>query len=391
MASALEYWVWLGMAFVCANSRTDDIIRSGDDISLLLRGDSSVRLTDSEKERLMSVKLDDAKRVAEDMEKRGITILTPEDEGYPERLRNIYEQPVVLYVDGNLGDIDNELAIAMVGARQYSNYGYAAANKISTELAQAGAVVVSGLAKGIDTVCHTAAVKCGMPTVAVLGCGIDTTYPAQNKTLRELIAKNGAVITEYAPGTPPIGRNFPVRNRIISGLSMGVVVVEAGEFSGSLITANLALEQGKDVFAVPNDIFSTEARGTFKLLRQGAIPVSCGLDVLDEYRFRFAKNLKLDALEDFSAKAPQKQETEKNLSLFVPPEVRDYKPLPVPEGLSEPAAKVCGALGKLPIHIEEIAEKLHMPAREVLTALTELEIIGAASACAGKRYRRSDG
>lgn len=387
MPSAIEYWVWLGMAFGSADAKTDEIIRSCDDLAHLLDGGCEVQLTNALRERLHSVKLDDAKRIVDNMEKCGIDILTPDDERYPDRLRNIFAQPVVLYVDGELGDIDTELTIAMVGAREYSNYGYAAANKIATELSSAGAIIVSGMAKGIDTVCHTAAVKCGMRTVAVLGCGIDKTYPMQNKTLRELISKNGAVVTEFAPGTPPLSRNFPVRNRIISGLSMGVVVVEAGEYSGSLITANVALEQGKDVFAVPNDIFTTEARGTFKLLRQGAIPVSCGMDVLEEYRFRFAKNLRLENLEN----AEDKQKLVYEKATLQQVQLPIKKPLPVPEGLSQQAAQVCGALGEVPVQMEEISEKLQMPIREVLTALTELEIIGIVSAQSGKRYRRIDG
>ena len=389
--SLLEHWVWLGMAFGSADARTDEIIHSGEDIAQIFSQDFPVKFTSKETARLHSIKLDDAKRIVENMEKSGITILTPDDERYPNRLRNIFAQPVVLYVDGELGDIDNELAIAMVGTRECSNYGYTVANKIGTELASAGAVIISGLAKGIDTVCHTAAVKCGRRTIAVLGCGVDATYPLQNKTLRELIAKNGAVISEFAPGTPPAGRNFPVRNHIISGLSMGVVVVEAGEYSGSLITANVALEQGKDVFAVPNDIFNTEAQGTFKLLRQGAIPVSCGMDILEEYRFRFENKIDLQSLEAVNVPTAKPAKYAKEAAPVILPPVKVKKPTPVPEGLSKQAAIVCALLGEIPMQIEEIAEKLQIPIKEVLTALTELEIIGEVSAHSGKRYRRVDG
>lgn len=389
MASAPEYWVWLGLAFGSGSGKTDEIIRRCGDLAALYENPALARLAPQEEERLRAVKLSDAKRVTQQMDARGIAVITPDDARYPDRLRNIYGRPVTLYVEGELGDLDNELAIAMVGTRRYSDYGYTAANKIGTELARAGAVIVSGLAKGIDTICHTAAVKCGQRTVAVLGCGIDQTYPPQNKTLRELIAKNGAVITEFAPGTPPRPQNFPIRNRIISGLAMGVVVVEAGLRSGSLITANIALEQGKDIFAVPNDIFNENARGTFHLLRQGAIPVSCGLDVLEEYRYRFAGTLQLEQLEPVRVPKTTSPPARLQTTLSEPP----VPPAPQksePEGLSENGRQVYALLTELPMQIEEIAEKLQKPVYEVLTGLTELEIIGLASAQSGKRYRRAE-
>ncbi|WP_312641980.1 DNA-processing protein DprA [Hydrogenoanaerobacterium sp.] len=397
MSSALEYWVWLGAAFGSGNGRTDEIIRRFESLEDFYStgGYREIsQITKAETERLLATKLDDAKRIAEQMHHRGITILTPDDVRYPTRLRNIYGMPCVLYVDGELGDIDNELTIAMVGTRRCSDYGYRAANKIGSELAQAGVVIVSGLASGIDTVCHTAAVKQDRRTIAVLGCGIDKTYPTQNKTLRELIAKNGAVVSEFAPGTTPYAGNFPIRNRIISGLSMGVVVVEAGERSGSLITAHVALDQGKDVFAVPNDIFNDSARGTFALLRQGAIPVSCGLDVLEEYRYRFAKSLSLERLQPVNEPQAIPQPAVIQTSLLEKPLKKQVQgaveraPKADPEGISSDALLVYHLLTDVPIQMEEISKKLQKSIHEVLTALTELEIMGLASAQSGKRYKR---
>lgn len=398
MSSALEYWVWLGMAFGSGNGRTDEIIRRFPNIEefYLSGGYREIsQITKGETERLVAAKLDDAKRIIEKMHKQGITIITPDDERYPNRLRNIYGMPCVLYVDGELGDLDNELAVAMVGTRRCSDYGYRAANKIASELAQAGSVIVSGLAAGIDTVCHTAALKQDRRTIAVLGCGIDKTYPLQNKTLRELIAKNGAVISEFVPDMAPYAGNFPIRNRIISGLSMGVVVVEAGERSGSLITAHVALDQGKDVFAVPNDIFNESARGTFSLLRQGAIPVSSGLDVLEEYRYRFAGTIKLEKLQSApntkNKISPAVVQTSlMNKAPLEEPEltVQERVPKPDPEGVTGDALLVYHLLTNVPMHTEEISIKLQKPINQVLTALTELEIMGLASAHSGKRYKR---
>lgn len=382
MLSAIEYWVWLGLAFGSGNGRTDEIIHRFESIEgFYCNGDYRAipRITKSEAQRLHGAKLDDAKRIVEQMYSMGVTILTPEDKRYPDRLKNIYGMPCVLYVDGDLGEIDNELAIAMVGTRRCTDYGHRAANKIGSDLAQAGVIIVSGLAAGIDTVCHTAAVKCGQKTIAVLGCGIDKTYPTQNKALRELISKNGAVVTEFAPGTTPYASNFPIRNRIISGLAMGVVVVEAGERSGSLITARMALEQGKDVFAVPNDIFNSSAGGTFALLRQGAIPVGSGLDVLEEYRYRFAHTITPDFVRPPEPQPPEQEQ----LSLAPPPEQAAD-----PDGVSEIALEVYHMMTSFPLHMEEISVKLQKPVYEVLTALTELEIMGLVRAQSGNRYKR---
>ncbi len=210
----------------------------------------------------------------------GVRIVTCGDDDYPARLRSIYDYPPVLYVKGALDPDD--VPVAVVGSRNASPYGRFVTERICREMALHGVTVVSGLARGIDTCAHRGALAGNGRTLAVLGCGIDVIYPPENEALHGAIVSRGAVITEFAFGTEPGRKNFPARNRIISGLSMGVLIVEAGERSGSLITARFALEQGRDVFAVPGSIDSPGARGTNKLIRQGAKLVERVEDILEE-------------------------------------------------------------------------------------------------------------
>ena len=193
-----------------------------------------------------------------------------QDADYPVRLRNIFEPPSLLYVKGQLPVIDEEVAVAMVGTRKASPYGVEAAEKIAYGLSRQGAVVISGAAAGVDSASHRGALRAGGKTIAVLGNGLDVVYPAENEWLYRDIAASGALISEYPPGTAAESWHFPVRNRIISGLSLATVVVEAPEKSGALITANTALEQGRDVFAVPGPIDAPMSRGCNRLIADGA-------------------------------------------------------------------------------------------------------------------------
>jgi DNA processing protein len=213
--------------------------------------------------------------------KEDIKILMYTDQDYPEQLRNIYDPPPALFVKGTLIGFDNCLAV--VGARKASDYGKSAAYKLSMELAVRGITIISGLARGIDSCAHQGCLDGEGTTAAVMGSGFKHVYPTQNKRLFEEICSNGCVISEYLPDMPPYAGNFPRRNRIISGISKGVIIVEAGEKSGSLITARLALEQGRDVFAVPGNIFSPSSQGTNSLIKDGAKPVTCVGDILEEY------------------------------------------------------------------------------------------------------------
>ena len=226
----------------------------------------------------------------------GVSVLTYDGERYPVSLRSLKDPPAVLYCLGELPDLNKRLCISMVGTRTMSEYGMRAAYKIAYEVASTGAVVVSGMALGIDGIASCAAIAAGGKTVAVLGCGIDRIYPASHKTLWEAIRRHGAIITEFAPTTEPRGANFPIRNRIISGLGQGTVVIDAALDSGSMITAKCAILQGRDIYAVPANIDSQNSSGTNSLIRDGAQAVLCGNDIIRNYMYLYRDRLNTVAL-----------------------------------------------------------------------------------------------
>lgn len=216
-----------------------------------------------------------------------IHVLTYQDAAYPNRLRNIPDPPMVLYYKGTLPEFDTVPTIGIVGTRRASVYGLTTGKQFGYQIAACGGLVVSGIAMGIDAMAMQGALTAGGSVVAVLGCGADIVYPPQNRALYADTERHGCLLTEYPPGTPPIGRHFPIRNRIISGLSCGVLVVEAPEGSGALITARRAADQGRDVFVVPANIDNPASAGSNQLLRDGASAVGTGWDVMEEYRFQF--------------------------------------------------------------------------------------------------------
>ena len=214
-------------------------------------------------------------------EKNGVKLVTWEDEEYPVNLKPIYDPPPLLYVMGSLMPQDS-IAVAMVGSRNPTTYGQSAAERISMGLSRNGVTVVSGLARGVDSLAHRGALAAGGRTIGVLGCGVDIIYPPENRDLFEQVAAQGAVISEFPMGTPPDSDHFPIRNRVISGLSLGVAVVEATLRSGSLITARFALDQGRDVYAVPGNVDSARSQGTNRLIKEGAKLVTRAEDILEE-------------------------------------------------------------------------------------------------------------
>lgn len=288
--------------------------------------------------------------LAYDWEKKGIKICCTDDTDYPKLLLNTFNVPTVLYYRGVLPKTDQ--LIAIVGARKASSYGKNIAQLLAAELAEAGVWVVSGAARGIDTAAHQGALSKGY-TIAVLGCGVDVAYPPENRKLLNHIAECGAVVSEYAPGTMAHPGHFPARNRIINGLSRGVVVVEAAEKSGALITADFALEEGRDVFAVPGSIFSVSSKGTHRLIKQGAKLVDSTEDILEEYNLIATK------------KEPQQLE-------FTPEEVKVYESLTY----------------DLPIGIEEIVMKTKLEAGMITYILLQFELRGLAVEHSGRRYLR---
>lgn len=280
-----------------------------------------------------------------------ITVLSCLDGEYPERLRHIADPPPLLYLAGRLDPADAH-AVAIVGSRRSTPQGRAVTEQLSRDLAQAGFTIVSGLARGIDAAAHRGALEAGGRTIAVLGCGIDRTYPPEHEKLRRDIEAQGAVLSELALGAPPHSYHFPRRNRIISGLSLGVVVTEAAMDSGSLITARLAGEQGREVFALPGSVRAGTSRGPHRLIKDGAKLVETAQDVIDELLPQLDEPMRRRLA------APQ------NLSI---------KPVPP---LSEDEARVIAALSADPLHIDELALRIQLGPASVSAALLSLEMKG---------------
>jgi len=330
----------------------------------------------------------------------GCGVLTPDDGEYPVRLRQLYNYPAVLYVRGSLAELDECLAIAMVGTRNATEYGIRAANHIAGGLAEKGAVIVSGLARGIDTASHTAALKAGGRTIAVLGCGIDIVYPPENARLEELIVRyGGAVVTEYPPGEQPLHYHFPARNRIISGLSNGIVVVEGTRRSGSLITANHAYTQNREVFAVPGSIFSPSSAGPNYLLSQHAKAVDSAESILEEYEFlirwepkRAEKIISPERPSSFEEsekngyndeRRPGKTDRSRREGKAAPAQQ------PLPGYLNEAQQKVYDALADGgTCTADYIAAQSGLPTSAVLSALTQMELFGLIKSHPGRRFSR---
>lgn len=317
--------------------------------------------------RLHSVSREDARRVYEKAIRLGFQVLTPWDAAYPSRLRNIEDFPVVLYVWGALPDIDNLISIAMVGTRNASNYGARAADMLASGITKAGALVVSGAALGVDSAAHKAALLAGGKTVAVLGCGLDTPYLISNLPLRREIAANGAVISEFPPGYPAGKSTFPIRNRIISGLCLGTVVIEAGIRSGSLVTAKHALRQGRDVFVVPGSILSPQFEGTNQLLRDGCKPVAEPYDILAEYEERYGAGLRIP---------------EPNAAASTPD-----PPFPPPQ-LTHDESYLYSILSNRPRPLDDLCAASGLPVSSVVSALTSLELKGGCELLPGGLYRK---
>ena len=300
------WWIWLaqkcGVASTDALSILDKLGSIRDvylaDYETYIENGISERLA----EKLSDKSLDEACDIIERCNKMGAGILCYSDEKYPKSLRSLKDPPIVLYYVGKLPDLNAALCIATVGTRKMSEYGMRSAYKIAYEIAYVGTVVVSGMALGIDAVCACAAIAAGGSTVAVLGCGIDDIYPKQHAKLRDAICEHGAIITEYPPSTEPRGFHFPVRNRIISGLSQGTVVIDADVQSGSMITAKTAILQGRDVYAVPCNIDS-EKSGTNLLIRDGAQAVVSGYDVIKNYVYSFGNALRANTIKDAEARS----------------------------------------------------------------------------------------
>lgn len=295
MVSNRKYWIWLSSLAKISPRRKNRLLKHFGDPALLWEaGENDLKASKLCTPAMISSILDEVPRKETDRHLENIykcnaEVVTIQDTCYPQLLKYIADPPVVLYYRGRLES--DAQCVAVVGSRRASYYGLDMARKLSRELAGHGVTVVSGMARGVDSKSHWGALEGGGKTVAVLGCGVDIVYPSENRELMKRICETGAVISEYLPGTEPVPFNFPARNRIISGMSQGVVIVEANEKSGSLITADFALEQGRDVFAVPGNINSANSTGTNRLIKDGAKIITNTGDILEELRINYNDNL----------------------------------------------------------------------------------------------------
>lgn len=286
---------------------------------------------------------------------KGISFITIDSYQYPQMLKNIFDPPSILYVRGHLHDEDFDMSVGVVGARRCSEYGKKAGFTISKELAEEGITIVSGMARGIDAEAHKGAIAGGGRTIAVLGSGVDVCYPKEHQRLMSEILNQGAVISEFSPGVQPRPGHFPLRNRIISGLSCGLVVIEAAKKSGSLITADQGLEQGKDIYALPGSIYSKLSEGTNHLISQGARILTSSNDILKDFGINNDKKVS-----DYQTKLKIKLEKEEKM--------------------------IYDSLGLEPLHSAAICNKVGLSIDKIQSLLTIMEVNGYIKGIQGKGF-----
>ena len=422
----LPYWIWLttrkrltlrGQQLALSYFGTpEEIYRARQSDIEQVQG-----LTDKEVAALGQKDLDGAKTILEMCSDQGIRVITSRDTAYPQRLLAIDVPPLVLYYRGKFMPFDELPVVTVVGSRKASAYGLAVARRMGNQIGACGGVVVSGAAKGIDSQALEGALEAGGMVAAVLGNGLDIVYPRESEAVYQAVASRGCLISEYPPGTPPMARNFPQRNRIMSGLALGVLVVEAAKQSGSLITAGLALEQGRDVFAVPGNIGIASSAGSNQLLQEGAMLVTDGWDIMREYMPRYPEHihelrgtppleLRQSAQprqESFlkvasPVEAPKQQKKSRNPLKFVKmaknPEPNgengiDNEPkrnyIDLQEKLSALTADektIATALIPGEQQVDDIVAKTGLPVARVLACLTLLEVKGYVTQEPGKRF-----
>ncbi|MDD6188056.1 MAG: DNA-processing protein DprA [Clostridiales bacterium] len=387
--SDVKYWLWLtqtgGLSNIAAHKYLSHF---GSVKKLYYASAEDYRLVpearETEVKRLMNKRLDTAEKIETACRKLGVRIMTLYDADYPDRLRNIYDAPLVLYVKGELPRIDESPCIAIVGTRKAGPYGRRCAGKFGYDIARCGGVVISGLAEGIDSTAIQAAMEAGEPVVGVLGTGIDVVFPAWNTELQNAVMKNGALVSEYPPGTKGSRISFPQRNRIISGLSVGVVVIEAPEKSGSLITAARASEQGKDVYVVPGNIDDPNFVGSNLLIRDGAALAMNAWDVISCYRWQFPERIQrrdskkravLEAVKRISETQKEKVNETETKKFVDKQNFKEYIDVNGAQLSGEELALV-RALADGAKQTDELIEFTGMEASDVLSALTMLELEG---------------
>ncbi len=379
------YYLWLVNALGEGNKKANILVKEVTNPYTIYkmpkddyRHNFSVPLLPKEIEALSNKDLTFAFEIISFCNKKNVRILTIDDERYPRQLQNLYNPPIVLYTFGDLECIDANISITVVGSRKATREGLDIAKAISQNLAACGVTIISGLARGIDTNAHIGALEAGGKTVAVLGCGINVVFPKENRRLMEQIYKNGCIITEFPPNSEPLAWHFPLRNRIVAALSRGTIVVEAGERSGSLITASLALNLGKDVFAVPGP-GSKENCGCNALVRDGAKPITNALEVLEEYAdILIPKDLRITLLENILGQtaAEKPRQTKQNVQTITPPET-----------LSGDSLNIFRLLINGQKSLESIAIELDLAPSTVSIALTLMEIDGYIECLPGQHFK----
>lgn len=405
------YWIWLQQALGYAVN-VDEIIGhfghakkvyEATPMDRALSGTFTKRQLEKLKETPLSV-VDDIILSCKECRCR---VLTPDDERYPKKLLDLRNYPLVLYYYGDPEVIKDKMTIALVGTRKASKSGLNIASRLASSLVKSGAVVVSGGALGIDGAAHLGAVREKGATVAVLGCGFLAKYRDSYASLKDEIIENGVVFTEYAPRTPAIGRHFPVRNRIISALSYGVVVVEGALGSGSLITAQMAIDQGRELFAVPGDAINSQHSGTIELIRKGATPVFSCADIMAVYEFVYPDIVDYEKVEktplyenqfpmDFSkvtygVKSVHSQESipDEVMTEIIEDRLRREENEKTAEKLNSNEKTVYDVLNYEPMHIDDIMRKLaSLSPSKVMVSLTKLEMADLVVSDNGKKYRR---
>ncbi len=437
----LLFWLWLSEALGAENSDFRRIIDAYESPYEVYEAESDEleRRADLKEKTLQALSDKSLQRASEILDlcqRQGIGIMAYDSALYPQALREIKNPPAVLYYVGTVPKFQDLFCVGLVGTRRMSEYGMEMAYKISYELACGNAVTVSGLAEGIDGVCAAATVRAGGITVAVLGCGLDRAYPAHHGKLMNLVATNGLLLSEYPPGTKPLYYHFPSRNRIISGLSHAVVVVEAGLGSGSLITAKDAVMQGKDVFAVPSKVGGNGSEGVNGLLRDGAFFATCTEDIAKRYAYLFPSTFRADRIKRGAKNSTpdmgylrdigvwngsvQGKKTDSEASAEISAEVEEPKQTVVKKydsastkpketkprsgELEESGKVVSEALlqSLTPVQLDVLKAipddqtvsadalvKLEHPYGEILTALTMLEIMGLLEKLPGALYRKA--
>ena len=406
MDDQILYWIWLtqrkGLGAVGLRQLLDDF---GSPVSLYTAGAEPLAraaVAPALRETLLDKELGPAEAIARQCRKLGISVLTLWEEAYPRALRQVSDAPLVLYCRGQLPPMGSQPWIGVVGARKADRRGLATARLLGGEISACGGVVVTGMAKGVDAEAAWGALEQGCPVVGVLGGGVDVVYPRENAGLFARVAEQGCLLSEYPPGVGPNARHFPARNRIISALSDGVVVVQAAEQSGALITARWAADQGRDVFAVPGPAGEPLSRGCNQLLRDGAILAENGWDVMREYEFRYPSVVRMQ-----STKCKMQIEASPVGAVKTSPACRGGGPASRPvegcrpqtkraaeldlSGLTPVQQQIAEALMEGPLQLDALIDKTGLPTAQVLPQLTVLQIKKLISQKPGKIYELSGG